>query len=189
MEFYRVSPTDCIVEGADYPLSRVAAFPYGNTQCGLQCSENTGPFSPLRGGAANEIYVIPAPRRLTVNAAMLLAAGCCIPAILSLIFTFDKILQINWKRQRPVEHPDEQVEGANVTVGELNGINKMVRMFLSVIEVPVFGGAVLALLGIGEANFFSPEVSYQTEPMAAIGKPSHSNIVVSRQILLPFVAS
>jgi hypothetical protein len=45
----------------------------------LTCSETQGPFSPLRGGAANEIFVIPIPHRLTFNTAMLLAAGFCIP--------------------------------------------------------------------------------------------------------------
>lgn len=56
-----------------------------------------------------------------------------------------------------------------MTVGELKGINSVVRMFLSVVEVPVFGGAVIAILCIGEANFFSRQVLFQTEPMAAIG--------------------
>jgi hypothetical protein len=92
-----------------------------------------------------------------------------IQAILSLIFTWDKILEINWKRRREEENLNEPVEGANVTVGELKGINSVVRMFLSVIEIPLYGGAVIAILSIGEANFFSKQVSYQTEPMQAIG--------------------
>jgi hypothetical protein len=92
-----------------------------------------------------------------------------IQAILSLIFTWDKILEINWKRRKEEENLNEPVEGANVTVGELKGINSVVRMFLSVIEIPLYGGAVIAILSIGEANFFSKQVSYQTEPMQAIG--------------------
>jgi hypothetical protein len=136
----------------------------------LTCSEQDGPFSPLRGGAASEIYVIPVPHRLTFNATMLLAAGLCIPAILSLIFTWDKILEINWKeRSQQTEDSLQPVEGANVTVGEMSRISKKIRLFLSVAEVPVFGGAVVAILGIGEANFFSDQVSYQTEPMRSIG--------------------
>jgi hypothetical protein len=194
VEFYRATAVDCkdAVDDGGRPISNKASeFPYGKTTCGLPCSEKEGPFSPLRGGAANEIYVVPVPKKLTFNAAMLLAAGFCIPvstsfwvvieatfrwlilprlqAILSLIFTWDKILEINWKRRRPEENLNEAVEGANVTVGELKGINSVVRMFLSVIEVPVFGGAVIAILCIGEANFFSRQVLYQTEPMASIG--------------------
>ena len=62
--------------------------------------------------------------------------------------------------------------GGNITVGELNNINKVVTKFLSIIEIPVFGGAVLAIVIIGEINFFSTQLMYQTEPMASIGKTS-----------------
>ncbi|KAF2033207.1 hypothetical protein EK21DRAFT_98485 [Setomelanomma holmii] len=171
VEFYRVNPTPCSHDNANNTISfNVKNFPYGQATCGLKCNEAAGPFSPLRGGAASEIFVIPVPTRLTFNASMLLAAGFCIPAILSLVFTWDKILEINWKKRRQAENLDEPVEGANVTVGEMKGINSVVRMFLSVVEIPVFGGAVIAILAVGEANFFSKQVLYQTEPMASIGQ-------------------
>jgi hypothetical protein len=124
----------------------------------------------MRGGAAANVYVIPVPRILTFNAAMLLATGFCIPAILSLVFTWDKILEINWKRRRHVEQLDDRIEGANITVREMRGINDVVRVFLSVIEIPLFGGIILTIIGVGEANFFSPQMRYMTEPMASIGK-------------------
>ncbi|KAF1914295.1 hypothetical protein BDU57DRAFT_557965 [Ampelomyces quisqualis] len=170
VEFYRVEPTPCRYDNAGRTLLGVKDFFNTNATCNLTCTEEAGPFSPLRGGAASEVFVIPVPQRLTFNAAMLLAAGFCIPAILSLIFTWDKILEINWKRRRQAENSHEPVEGANVTVGELKGINNVVRMFLSVVEIPVFSGAVIAILGIGEANFWSHQVSYQTEPMASVGQ-------------------
>ncbi|KAL5113736.1 hypothetical protein ACEQ8H_008378 [Pleosporales sp. CAS-2024a] len=171
VEFYRATSSDCTAEQAGVAALNLKTFPYGNATCALRCDQDLGPFSPLRGGANNEIYVIPVPTSLTFNAAMLLAAGFCIPAILGLIFTWDKILEINWKRRRESpENLNEPVEGANVTVGELKGINSVVRKFLSVIEIPVFGGAVIATLCIGEANFFSRQVVYQTEPIAAIGQ-------------------
>lgn len=124
----------------------------------------------MRGGAAANVNVIPVPRILTFNASMLLSAGFCIPAILGLIFTWDKILEINWKRRREAERLDEQVSGANITVGEMKGINNVVRVFLSVIEIPLFGGVILTIIGVGEANFFSSQVRYDTEPMASIGE-------------------
>jgi hypothetical protein len=46
-------------------------------------------------GSANNIYVIPAPQIITFGTATLLAAACCIPAILNLISTWDKILQVS----------------------------------------------------------------------------------------------
>jgi hypothetical protein len=93
-----------------------------------------------------------------------------------LIFTWDKILEINWKRRREAEDLNEPVEGANVTVGELKGINSVVRMFLSVVEIPLYGGAIIATLCIGEVNFFSHQISYQTEPMASIGMQCNSAV-------------
>lgn len=170
VEFYRVTPTDCSRDKFENPISsRAASFPYGNATCGLTCSEEDGPFSPMRGGAAGNVNVIPVPRVLTFNAVMLLAAGFCIPAILGLIFTWDKILEINWKRRRPTEELDAQIEGANITVREMKGINNVVRQFLSVIEIPLFGGVIITIIGVGEANFFSQQVRYDTEPMASIG--------------------
>lgn len=126
----------------------------------------------MRGGSAGNINIIPVPQILTFNAVVLLAAGFCIPAILGLVFTWDKILEINWSRRRQTEQPDDSqiVEGANITLRELKGINNVVRKFLSVIEIPLFGGVIITLIGIGEANFYSAQVRYDTEPMASIGK-------------------
>lgn len=169
IEFSRVTATDCNHQDADVPVLTRAKFPYGDATCGLVCSEHDGPFSPMRGGSAKNIYVIPVPSRLSFNAAMLVAAGVCIPAILSLIFTWDKILEINWKKRSEPERLDELIEGVNITRGEIKGINNKVRLFLTVIEIPLFGGAVIAILIAGELNFFSKQLMYQTEPMASIG--------------------
>ena len=129
----------------------------------------------MRGGSANEICVIPAPDKLTFGAATLLAAGCCIPAILSLISMWSQILEINWKKhwgdRDEDERTDEPIAGTNgATIGKMEGVNAKIRFFLSVVEVPLFGGAVLAILIIGELNFFSSQVRYQTEPIASIGR-------------------
>lgn len=173
VEFYRVTPTPCSSDIHGNPLSSdIGKFPYGNVTCGITCSEEDGPFSPMRGGSAGNINIIPVPQILTFNAVVLLAAGFCIPAILGLVFTWDKILEINWSRRRQTEQPDDSqiVEGANITLRELKGINNVVRKFLSVIEIPLFGGVIITLIGIGEANFYSAQVRYDTEPMASIGK-------------------
>jgi hypothetical protein len=79
VEFYRANPVPCTSEQAQVTNLSLKNFPYGNTQCNLICNETQGPKSPLRGGAASEIFVVPVPTRLTFNAAMLLAAGFCIP--------------------------------------------------------------------------------------------------------------
>ena len=142
--------------------------------CGLTCTVDQGPFSPMREGSADNIYVIPAPHIITFGAATLIAAASCIPAILSMVSMWDKIVKINWKERfgypdDPVD-PNELIEGTNATVGKMNKVNEKIREFLSVVEVPLFGGAVLALIVVGELNFWSRPVEYQTEPIANIGK-------------------
>ncbi|KAL9074305.1 MAG: hypothetical protein Q9157_004427 [Trypethelium eluteriae] len=115
------------------------------------------------------------PEKLTFNTATLLAAACCIPAILSLVSMWNKIVEINWKARFGIadesERMDELIEGTNgATIGRMRGVNDMIRLFLSVVEVPVFSGAVLAILILGESNFFSHQVMWQTEPIRSIGK-------------------
>jgi hypothetical protein len=166
VEFYRIKTADCTHDDSGNPISlNATAFPYDeNPTCGLTCSVEKGPRSPMRGGSANNIYVIPAPDKLTFGMATLLAAACCIPAILMLISTWNKIYKNNGDE-------DEKIEGTNgATIGRMNKVNDIIRSFLSVVEILVFSGAVLAILSIGERNFFSHPVRYQTEPMASIGR-------------------
>lgn len=176
VEFYRITTSSCTHDDDGNPISsNAAAFPYGSATCNLTCSPEKGPHSPMREAAANNIYVIPAPQKLTFDTAMLLAAACCIPAILSLVFMWDKILKINWRTrfgdEEDEERVDEPIEGTNgATIGKMRGVNNIIRLFLGVVEIPVFGAAVLAILSIGESNFFSDQVSYQTEPIASVGQ-------------------
>jgi hypothetical protein len=175
VEFFRIKTSDCTHDDSGNPISPNAGeFPYKAT-CGLTCSVEQGPHSPMRRGSANNIYVIPAPDKLTFDTATLLAAGCCIPAILSLMSMWNKILEINWKTRfgdtDEDERADEPIEGTNgATIGKMRGVNALIRLFLSAVEIPLFGAAVLAILIIGERNFFSSQVRYQTEPIASIGR-------------------
>ncbi|TVY82447.1 hypothetical protein LSUE1_G004250 [Lachnellula suecica] len=173
VQFFRIKTFDCTHDDFGNPISTdIKDFPYGNATCGLTCSVEAGPFSPMRGGSANNIYVIPAPNKLTFGEATLLAAACCIPAILSLVSMWNKILEINWKsRFGGGDGQDELIEGTNgATVQRMKGINALMRSFLSTVEVPVFGAAVLAILILGERNFFTNPTYYQTEPIASIGQ-------------------
>jgi hypothetical protein len=170
VEFFRLKTSDCTHDDSGNPISPDAGeFPYG-TMCGLTCSVDQGPFSPMRGGSANNIYVIPAPDKLTFGMAMLLSAACCIPAVLSLIAMWNKILENNWKR-RFGKRIDKLIEGTNgATIENMRKVNDLIKTFLSAVEVSVFGVAALAFVIIGERNFFSSQVYYQSEPMAAIGR-------------------
>ncbi|CAH0047116.1 unnamed protein product [Clonostachys solani] len=177
--FYRTQTFSCPFDDAGNPLSPDASkFPYDKPpNCSLTCSEKDGPFSPMRGGSAKNIYIIPAPSVFTFGAGTLLSAACCVQAILWLISMADKILEINWKSQsRKVGDQDdrsidEPISGTNgATKRRMKDVNENVRFFLSMAVVPVFGGAGFAILVVGEVNFFSRQVCYENEPMAAIGQ-------------------
>ncbi|OJD18333.1 hypothetical protein AJ78_01646 [Emergomyces pasteurianus Ep9510] len=177
VEFFRIQPIPCPFDDAGNAISPDARrFKY-NTKCGMICSETEGPFSPMRGGAASNIYVIPAPDKITFGTATLMAAACCIPAILSLISMWNKILEINRMNRFGIGKPkeqeqvDEPIEGTNgATITKMNKVNSIVRLFLSAVEIPVLGAAVMGILILGEMNFFSRQVLYQTEPVASIGQ-------------------
>ena len=175
VEFFRIKTTPCIHDDSGNPIpSNPHYFPYVIApSCGLTCSISGGPFSPIRQGSANNIYVIPAPERLTFGMATLLAAACCIPAILSLVSMWNKILEINWKSRNASRDENTQtpIEGTNgATIETMTRVNTLIRRFLSVVEIPVFSAAVLFILVLGELNFFSRQVSYQTEPIVSIGR-------------------
>ncbi|KAK6003661.1 hypothetical protein QM012_009432 [Aureobasidium pullulans] len=164
VEFFRTKSQVC--KSSNGSLISLANFNYGTTNCSLICTEELGPFSPMRTDAANNIYVIPAPTLLTFGTVTLLCAACCIPAILTLISMWNKILEINWKSRFAVEtekHPDPEEK-------KVKAINSLIKRFLNVIEAPLFGLAVVVILILGEINLFSQPVRFQTEPIASIGQ-------------------
>ncbi|RYP25020.1 hypothetical protein DL765_000248 [Monosporascus sp. GIB2] len=171
IEFFRITPVECTHDESNNPIFFNARnFSY-NTTCGLICSEDLGPYSPLRRDSTSSIYVIPSPFYMSFGTGVLLAAACCIPAVLSLVSMWNKILEINWKKKSTTEADDKHIEGTNgATIGGMNGVNSVIRRFLSVIEVPMFGAGVLAIVIIGELNFWSTPVNYQTEPITGIGQ-------------------
>lgn len=69
------------------------------------------------------------------------------------------------------ERIDEPIEGTNgATIRMIKSVDTLTKMFLRTVEVPVFIAAALAILIIGERNFFSSQVMYQNEPMSSIGR-------------------
>ncbi|CAG7559418.1 unnamed protein product [Fusarium equiseti] len=174
IEFYRIETHDCTTDALGNPVSPNASnFTYieGNN-CGLVCSTQDGPRSSMRGGSADNIYVIPAPHTLTFGAGTLLAAACCVHAVLCLVSMWDRVLEINWRRRfgRQQEEDEETTEDGGANKGVMKKVNDTIGFYLKILAVPVFGGAGLAILIVGEINFFSPQVDYQTEPMANIGQ-------------------
>jgi hypothetical protein len=124
----------------------------------------------MRKGAQNNIYVIPAPSIFTFGQAMLFSAACCIPAILSLVAFFYQIKDYDWekgKREKTADLRPDTLIKADMTTGE----------FMKRIDVPVFSCVILGILIIGEINFWSAQVRWQTEPITTIGTYSLSLLI------------
>ncbi|KAK4199312.1 hypothetical protein QBC40DRAFT_282281 [Triangularia verruculosa] len=163
VEFFRSEAVPCVTDES--------LFKYGESLCGLVCSIDNGPYSPMRQGSADEIYVIPEPTVMKFGTATLFSAACCIPAILSMVSMWDKILKVNWQERFGEKYTDQPETGTNgATPERMKSVNNIIRGFLSVVEIPVFGAAVVAILVVGELNFWSDPVRWQTEPMANVGQ-------------------
>ncbi|KAJ5320386.1 hypothetical protein N7508_000669 [Penicillium antarcticum] len=174
VEFMRLKSVVCpINEQGGIEWTRTNKFPYGES-CGMRCTPEDGPISRLRQGSADNIYVVPTPSQLTFNTTTLLAAGCCVPAILQLVSMWIKIMDANWEkfsRGEKKKKPEEPIEGTNgATLSHMTGITEKIRSWLALIEIPVFAAAVLFILVKGEMNFWSWPVYYQTERIASIGQ-------------------
>lgn len=176
VEFYRIETFDCIdPQSGNVTSPSFSNFTWGkDNTCSLRCSTKNGPFSPIRGGPDDNLYIVPAPDKLTFGTATLLAAACCVHAILCLISMRNKILD-NWKERwgrkvnnESLDHVIEHTERA--TPEMMKSINGRIQFFLKIVAIPVFGGAGLAILIIGEMNFFSRQVRYQTEPISSVGE-------------------
>lgn len=137
VEFFRIQSRGCFDDVSGQPI-RGSDFVYGNTTCNLTCSVDLGPTSPMRGGSADNIYVVPIPNIIGFGTATLIAAACCIPGVLSIVSTWNKILKSNWTKQFGVPETDEVIEGTNgATLKGMKGVNDVIRRLLSVVEVPV----------------------------------------------------
>ncbi|RYP55259.1 hypothetical protein DL768_000014 [Monosporascus sp. mg162] len=150
IEFFRITPSECTHDEFNNPIfSNAKNFSY-NTTCGLTCSEDLGPYSPLRRAPMSNIYVIPSPFYLPFGAGVLLAAACCIPAVLSLVFMWNKILEVK------------------------KGINSVTRTFLGVIAVPMNRRSSAGFLDHGHFSVYCQSTFSYTRPRSIISQNGDS---------------
>ncbi|OQE36183.1 hypothetical protein PENCOP_c012G06403 [Penicillium coprophilum] len=175
VEFMRVDATTC-PDSDPASISWATSggvFTYGSN-CSMTCTPENGPVSPLRREAADNIYVVPIPDELSVNATALIAVGCCVPAILSLVSMLFKILDDNWKKfsnGKRRQKSDEPIEATSqAIIKPSTRTYQKIRYWGSLIEILIFSAFVLAILVKGEMNFWSAQMKYQTEPMQSVGQ-------------------
>ena len=120
----------------------------------------------MRAGAQNNIYSHSGTEHFfTFGQAMLLSAACCIPAILSLAAFFYQIKDFDWrnsKKEKTTDSRTDTIKKADTTTGKL----------MKRVDIPVFSLVILAILIIGEINFWSIQVRWQTEPIGTVGTSS-----------------
>jgi hypothetical protein len=84
---------------------------------------------------------------------------------------WNKIRWVNWNAVFGAREKKALIDGTD-------GATVSIKKFPIIPEVLVFGAAVLFVLVLGEMNFFSSQVTWQTEPMSAIGKQSSSFVLI-----------
>ena len=147
VEFYRVSPTRCDMFDDQNRAIDSSTFPFQDgSMCNLTCSVEEGiPHSPMRTEAVDNVYVIPVPGTLTPGTATLMAAACCIPAILLLVSMWNTILEKNWQSRfgRQDEGLDDIIEGTNdATLRKMRLVNKRIGSFLALVEALLSAAAL-----------------------------------------------
>ncbi|KAI1865751.1 hypothetical protein JX265_008074 [Neoarthrinium moseri] len=177
VEFYRSTSTECVHDDSGNQISPDwGSFPYGEATCGLPCFDGQGPISPLRLDPFNETSVIPEPTIMSFSTATILAAASCVPAALAVMSVWYKVVDINWAKRfsRQRSPKDVETQRARIDVNATMSKAKLkLKTFLGAVEIPMLTVAVLAIVGLGESNFWSPQVShvrYHTESMASIGQ-------------------
>jgi hypothetical protein len=178
VEFHRGTPVPCRYDDSGNPISPIVGmFPYGNATCGLTCSVDNGPYSPIRSGSTNNIYVVPAPSTLTSHSAILLAVASCGPAIIMIFVMFNGISIFEENGKTRIDDTGEKGPTSQIPAGSSSATSRgnvkiitLIRRVPKAVRYLPFIGTALNILIAGEINFFSPQIRYQNEPMSSIGK-------------------
>ena len=178
VEFHRGTPVPCRYDDSGNPISPIVGmFPYGNATCGLTCSVDNGPYSPIRSGSTNNIYVVPAPSTLTSHSAILLAVASCGPAIIMIFVMFNGISIFEENGKTRIDDTGEKGPTSQIPAGSSSATSRgnvkiitLIRRVPKAVRYLPFIGTALNILIAGEINFFSPQIRYQNEPISSIGK-------------------
>lgn len=183
--FYRADPKSC--RDGSGNIVTWSTFESTPDICGPCDSEHT----LIRKDPSNPAQWILAPHvGMTINTATLLSAACCIPSILSLLSVWTKVMHLNWlKRWRRNDRSGSDPElagggGDNASMQPQQGrpeddedaaraerfMEKRIKLVLGLVERIVFTACILAIVVLGERNFWSHEMREGVEPITSIGQ-------------------
>ncbi|KAF4624032.1 hypothetical protein G7Y89_g14144 [Cudoniella acicularis] len=139
IEFSRATTSYCTHDELGTPISSDPGdFTY-NTTCSLTCSTGQGPFSPLRGGSQKDIYTLEIYGKAHFN---------------------------NNAEEEEVNEPIERTNSS--TFANTGKIKNLAMLTFNRVEILLVGATTLVIFIVGELNFFSPQVRYQTESLSSI---------------------
>jgi hypothetical protein len=183
--FYRASAQPCLdSQGGFVTVSAFLNATAGGslqTACAPQCSIITA----IRQDPSNPSQWVLAPRRgMTFNTGTLLCAACCIPSILSLLSVWNKVMHFNWRRRwgRGNTNTAEGIANEKKPQQELTQeerderdlrerwMDNRIRLFLGLVERIVFMVCILAIVVLGEINFWSPQMRAGVEHINGVGE-------------------
>lgn len=178
--FYRATPQPCLDSNGNN-VTVVAFQAAGNNESQTICSPTCSIWTIIRKDTTNASQWVIAPNTgMTFNTATLLCAACCIPAILSLLSVWQKVMHLSWiKRFRRRSDTAGDNDGQPALTDEQRReredrederwMDKKIRMVLGLVERIVFTVCIMAIVVLGERNFWSKQMRSGVEPMTAIG--------------------
>jgi hypothetical protein len=86
--------------------------------------------------------------------------------------TFKRLFSMEEERKWKYEPLSAHDPLVDPHVAIMERLKIYVKIFLATTEIPLFSGAIFLILFIGERNFFSPQVSFQTQSISSPGKSS-----------------
>jgi hypothetical protein len=140
-------------------------------QCPQFCTANTV-SSPIRPSVDGDPQFILSPGRgMTIKTAILVSLACCIPTLISLATTWNKILAENAIK---LGFMNQETDAGSAHSRAREAFRQRVANFfkagLHLAELTVFVVFSVLVVILGEINFWSPQMRSGVEPMQAVGK-------------------
>ncbi|KAF8314496.1 hypothetical protein DL93DRAFT_2058076, partial [Clavulina sp. PMI_390] len=192
--FYRATPEPCLdSSGQNVTLANFWGLQQADPQGVCQTTrwpQGCVVTTPIRKDPSNPSQWVPAPHHgMTLNTATLLCAACCIPAVLSLLSVWQKVMHLRWIRRwtgrrgsidtttggirdspTPMNADDEKALEDKERAEDQRWMERRIRLILGLVERIVFSVCIIAIVVLGEENFWSHEMRAGVEPMTSIGQ-------------------
>lgn len=189
--FDRANPVPCLDQyGNNSPFNDTISDNQDSDIChqgcfGLKTGIRQDPQNPSQ-------YVLNMHRGITINTGLGLSVGCCVPAVLSMASIWLKLVReklAGLATYLPNWNSDNSVSQSNMAAASTDEIRRnehitpeekerhedkkrddVIRQGLGLVERVVFSAVIVAIVILGERNFWSVEMRAGVEPMSSVGE-------------------